>query len=58
MICVPETKDVSSGKKLMEPQHEDPYKQLRQQKRVEHKKLLKQSRRKRVKLRKTCVNVS
>ncbi|CAH2091046.1 unnamed protein product [Euphydryas editha] len=57
-ICLPETKDISSGKKLMEPHHEDPNKKLRKQKRMEHRKYLKQMRRKRIKLRKTQVNVN
>lgn len=57
MICIPRKTDVSSKEKVTEPHHDDENAKLRKQKRAEHKKLLKQMQRKRIKLRKKKVHV-
>lgn len=58
MICIPQTKDITSKDNIMEPQHEDQNTRLRKQKRFQHHKLLKQMRKKRLKLRKNTTMVS
>ncbi|CAH0729854.1 unnamed protein product, partial [Brenthis ino] len=57
MICMPQIKDISSNQKLMEPHHEDPNEKLRRLKRREHNKVLKQMRKRRLKLRKSATGV-
>ncbi|XP_050351530.1 ribonucleases P/MRP protein subunit POP1 [Nymphalis io] len=57
-ICLPLIKDITANQELMEPHHEDPNTKLRKQKRIEHKKLLKQRRRMRIKLRKKQIVIN
>lgn len=58
IICLPNFEDFTSNKVLCEPQHEDINAKIRKQKRLEHTKLLKKTRRSRIKLRKKMVYVS
>lgn len=51
LICMPQGDDIKSSKILSEPKHEDTNLKLRKVKRLEHKKTLKQLKRKRAKLR-------
>lgn len=57
ILCMPNFGDFKSNKVLCEPQHEDINANIRKQKRLEHRKLLKKIRRAQIKLRKKRTEV-